>query len=738
MITFEIFFSDDPALWILNEVTRDFICRNGFKQNLDSDFSQSKTQYQYIRQGKFRPHNRYLSKDLFKTTLINGKTCQRDYLSYSVSTGKIYCIPCYLFGSTSNFSRKGFSDWKHPNKINTHENSTMHKTCTFKMKHRSSDFGRVDSQLTYKLQTETDYWVNVLNRVCSVIKSLSSHGLSFRGGDDSFESSGKNNGNFIMAMKLIAEYDPFLSKHILNYGNPGKGNTSYMSFFTYEQFIKIMAEKVISTIVEELKSSTYFSISVDSTPDISNVDQLSFVIRYVNSIGEPVERFLGFMENIGHKAEPIAEAIFSTFNKHNIDIKFLRGQSYDNAANMSGAYSGVQARIKLVAPLADFVPCSAHSLNLIGLCAASCCSVANNYFLFVQNLYIFFSSSTHRWQILNQHAESTLKGLSVTRWSARNDACQSLNKNWTAVKNALQELVDSDSEKPLTRSEASGLLRNMNKLETAFMTSLWCDILQTFNNVSKKLQSIKMDLSCVVELYNTLIEYIKTLRTMFNTYEKLAQDKFEENVPQFETKNRKRKKQIDESNEPNTVFSGYRHFKINTFYPICDNLLNELVKRKEAYDNLISKYLFILKLQEYSPSTIRKAAKMLRTVYNEDLDESFDNECIHFQSLLKTLEDPPTSLLQMSLFLRKFDLVTTFPYINIALNMFLCTPVSNCSTERSFSALKRIKNYLRSTMSSDRLNSLAVLAIESSITSKLDFSEIIKTFAEKQARRKNI
>jgi len=162
--------------------------------------------------------------------------------------------------------------------------------------------------------------------------------------------------------------------------------------------------------------------------------------------------------------------------------------------------------------------------------------------------------------ILNKHAESTLKGLSVTRWSARNDAYQSLNKNWIAVTNALQELVDSDSEKPLTRSEASGLLRNMNKLGTAFMTWLWCDILQTFNNVSKKLQSIQIDLTSVVELYNTLIEYIKTLRSMFNTYEKLAQDKFEENVPQFETKNRKRKKQIDESNEPDTVFCGYQYF----------------------------------------------------------------------------------------------------------------------------------------------------------------------------------
>lgn len=49
---------------------------------------------------------------------------------------------------------------------------------------------------------------------------------------------------------------------------------------------------------------------------------------------------------------------------------------------MSGVYLGVQARIKLVTPLADFVPRSAHSLNLIRSCVASC-SLANNYFLFV-------------------------------------------------------------------------------------------------------------------------------------------------------------------------------------------------------------------------------------------------------------------------------------------------------------------------------------------------------------------
>lgn len=226
---------------------------------------------------------------------------------------------------------------------------------------------------------------------------------------------------------------------------------------------------------------------------------------------------------------------------------------------------------------------------------------------------------------------------------------------------------------------------------------------------------------------------------MFESYEKHAQDKFEENdIPQFEMKGRKRKQQSDESKEPNTVFSGRQNFKINTFYIICDNLLNELLKRKIAYDNIISKYIFLLNLQEYNPSEVRKCAKNLREVYHEDLDESFDNECIHFQSLLKTLEDTPKTILQMSLFMQNKDLVNIFPYINVALRMFLCTPISNCSTERSFSTLKRRKNYLRSTMTSDRLNSLGVLSIESELTNSLDFSDVINVFSKKQVRRKNL
>lgn len=62
--------------------------------------------------------------------------------------------------------------------------------------------------------------------------------------------------------------------------------------------------------------------------------------------------------------------------------------------------------------------------------------------------------------------------------------------------------------------------------------------------------------------------------------------------------------------------------------------------------------------------------------------------------------------------------------IEIALRIFVSTPATNCTVERSFSVLKRMKNYLRSTMSQERLNSLALLTIESDLTSSLEYEDI--------------
>ena len=62
-------------------------------------------------------------------------------------------------------------------------------------------------------------------------------------------------------------------------------------------------------------------------------------------------------------------------------------------------------------------------------------------------------------------------------------------------------------------------------------------------------------------------------------------------------------------------------------------------------------------------------------------------------------------------------------------------PVTVASAERSFSKLNIIKNFMRSTMTQDRLNDLAVPSIQSEVTIKIDFTDIIDMFAMKKARK---
>ena len=85
--------------------------------------------------------------------------------------------------------------------------------------------------------------------------------------------------------------------------------------------------------------------------------------------------------------------------------------------------------------------------------------------------------------------------------------------------------------------------------------------------------------------------------------------------------------------------------------------------------------------------------------------------------------------------LHKCRLQTLFPNCCIALRLFCTLPVTVAEAERSFSKLKLIKNYLRSTMGQDRLTDLGILAIETDFARKLNFDNIIDYFAQQKARK---
>jgi hypothetical protein len=75
--------------------------------------------------------------------------------------------------------------------------------------------------------------------------------------------------------------------------------------------------------------------------------------------------------------------------------------------------------------------------------------------------------------------------------------------------------------------------------------------------------------------------------------------------------------------------------------------------------------------------------------------------------------------------LYQYKLENLFPNICVSLRILLITPTTVASAERSFSKLKLVKNYLRSSMSQDHLVDLARLSIESEIARKIYFANVI-------------
>lgn len=111
-------------------------------------------------------------------------------------------------------------------------------------------------------------------------------------------------------------------------------------------------------------------------------------MRYTLDDGSPVERFVKFIRMSNHTAAEMEKIVLDTLIFLKIPFEDMRGQSYDNASNMSGKYGGLETKIKMHNPLAMFVPCSSHSLNLVDT-AANCCTEVTKFFMFVEKLYVF-------------------------------------------------------------------------------------------------------------------------------------------------------------------------------------------------------------------------------------------------------------------------------------------------------------------------------------------------------------
>ena len=176
-------------------------------------------------------------------------------------------------------------------------------------------------------------------------------------------------------------------------------------------------------------------------------------------------------------------------------------------------------------------------------------------------------------------------------------------------------------------------------------------------------------------------------------------------------------------------------FRREYFLVMIDSAIASLTSRFEqmtAFDNVFGFLFNSENLKSLDEADLWLRCKIF--VENFSHDNSSDVEINDFFSELKVLQVTlPDSLMSAPEILKFVMDADCYPNISVAYRILLTVPVTVASAERSFSKLKLLKNYLRSTMSQERLNGLAMCTIEKDILDTIDLDTVLDDFASRNA-----
>lgn len=178
---------------------------------------------------------------------------------------------------------------------------------------------------------------------------------------------------------------------------------------------------------------------------------------------------------------------------------------------MALTYNGVQSKLIQINEWARFIPCAAHSLNLVGLHATETSPCMITFFGTVQKISTFFSGSTTRWDKLTSFIKMTLKAHCETRWSSKKRPISALCQNIKYIYIVLQNISNDSSCNKDTVSGASVLL---NQITSKFLCLLhiWNDILSNIDRINCSLQSKNTSIDTAYKMIKGLVNTITNLR----------------------------------------------------------------------------------------------------------------------------------------------------------------------------------------------------------------------------------
>ena len=264
--------------------------------------------------------------------------------------------------SRSQSSRKawiedGFCTWVNAiTAFKSHESSNLHKSAIQSLHNVKNNKAVIDHLSTAK-QKEMRINRIALLKIFDTIRVLARQEIAFRGHED-------DNSNFMQMLKMRARDVPELKIWLERKSYKIK-SYKWLSHDIVNEILDMMANSILSTLQNEIKSCDFFALIVDETSDISKKEQVSLCTRIVKDNFIVKELFIGFYEVKKTNSETLFSVVKDFFIRFDLQFKHLRGQCYDGAANMSSKFNSVQALVRKEEPRALYIHCCGHTTNLV-------------------------------------------------------------------------------------------------------------------------------------------------------------------------------------------------------------------------------------------------------------------------------------------------------------------------------------------------------------------------------------
>lgn len=241
--------------------------------------------------------------------------------------------------------------------------------------------------------------------------------------------------------------------------------------------------------------------------------------------------------------------------------------------------------------------------------------------------------------------------------------------------------------------------------------------------MSRVLQTVNQDLGEAVELADAAKEVLmarrenatETFKKIFETVVTVcAEHDIELKTPRLARKQTQRCNVMAERAED--------YFRIGIYIPYLDLFVTHLQDRFLKHRHILSNFacLFPKKVPNFDRLSCFKLFETFESVLHDKFPEAWISEVEIWRKRIENVN------IQNSLEALDICRPEAFPNVNKMLRIMAVLPVTTSGNERSFSTLRRLKTYLRSTMKENRLNGLAALNIHRNI--HVNVESVLKEF----------